>query len=65
MIFINDICSSSDDMEYLIRYTIVERDYIFSIFWRCYAPKRDILDYWGTIIFCLLYYYNGYGKLPL
>ena len=35
----------------------VARNYIFSIIWRCYVPKRDILDYWGTIIYCLLSYY--------
>ena len=35
----------------------VLRNYIFSIIWRCYGPKRDILDYWGTKIFCLLSYY--------
>ena len=29
-------------------------NYIFSIIWRCYGPKRDILDYWGTI----LYFFN-------
>ena len=23
------------------------RNYIFSLIWRCYGPKRDILDYWG------------------
>ena len=27
-------------------------NYIFSLIWRCYGPKRDILDYWGTIIYC-------------
>ena len=26
---------------------------IFGLIWRRYSPKRDILDYWGTIIFCL------------
>ena len=35
----------------------VARKYIFGIVWRRYGPKRDILDYWGTIIFCLLSYY--------
>ena len=30
---------------------------IFSLISRCYGPKRDILDYWGTNIFCLLSYY--------
>ena len=33
------------------------RNYIFSLILRCYGPKRDILDNWGTIIFCLLSYY--------
>ena len=32
-------------------------NYVFSLIWRCYGPKRDILDYWGTKIFCLLSYY--------
>ena len=27
----------------------VARNYIFSLIWRCYGPKRDILDCWGTI----------------
>ena len=35
----------------------VVRIYIFGLIWRRYGPKRDILDYWGTIIFCLLSYY--------
>ena len=35
----------------------LSRNYIFSLIWRCYGPKRDILDYWGTIRFCLLSYY--------
>ena len=34
----------------------VGRKYIFGLFWRCYGTKRDILDYWGRIIFCLLSY---------
>ena len=25
----------------------VARNYIFSLIWRCYGPKRGILDYWG------------------
>ena len=33
------------------------RNDIFSIIWRCYDLKQDILDYRVTIIFCLLYYY--------
>ena len=52
-------------------------NYIFSLIWRYYGPKRDILEYWGTILYCLLSYYillkdkglwglnNGYGKIPL
>ena len=35
----------------------VARNYIFSLIWRCYGPKWDILDYWGTNIFCILSYY--------
>ena len=29
----------------------VAKNYIFSIIWRYYGPKRDILDYWGTSYF--------------
>ena len=36
---------------------IVAINYIFNLIWRCYGPKRDILDYWGTNIFCILSYY--------
>ena len=39
------------------RAALVARNYIFSLIWRCYGPKRYILDYWGTIRFCLLSYY--------
>ena len=35
----------------------VAQNYIFGPIWRLYGPKQDILDYWGTIIFCLLSYY--------
>ena len=35
----------------------VARNYIFSLIWRCYGPKRDILDYWETILYFLLSYY--------
>ena len=35
----------------------VSRNYIFSLNWRCYGPKQDVLDYWGTLIFCILSYY--------
>ena len=33
-------------------------NYIFGTKWRYYGPKRDILDYWGTLIFCLLSRYT-------
>ena len=29
----------------------VARNYIFGLIRRRYCPKRDILDYWGTIVF--------------
>ena len=29
----------------------VARNYIFGLIWRCYGPKQDILEYWGTITF--------------
>ena len=32
-------------------------NYILGLIWRWYVPKQDILDYWGTIIYFLLYYY--------
>ena len=46
----------------------VARNYIFSLIWRCYGPKQDILDYWGKNIVYIFSYYilskdNGiYGK---
>ena len=33
----------------------VARNDIFSHRWIYYGPKRDILDYWETLIFCLLF----------
>ena len=30
---------------------------IFSLNLRCCGPKRNILDYWGTLTFCVLSYY--------
>ena len=36
---------------------LVARKNIFSLKWRYYGPKRDILDYRGTLIFCLLPFY--------
>ena len=35
---------------------VVARNYIFSLIWIWYGPKRDVLDYWGTILYCLLSY---------
>ena len=35
----------------------VARNDIFSPISRCYGPKRDILDYWVTLIFYILSYY--------
>ena len=32
-------------------------NYIFSLIWKCYGPKRDILDYWETNIVYILSYY--------
>ena len=29
----------------------VAKNYIISLIWICYGPKRDILDYWGENIF--------------
>ena len=46
---------SSDHEQFL--HDVVARNYIFSLIWRCYGPIRDILDYWATIIYCLLSYY--------
>ena len=42
----------------------VARNYIFSLIWRCYGPKQDILDYWGTNIF---FYYPiiSYRKIKV
>ena len=34
----------------------VARNCISSLIWRFYGPKWDILDYWVTVIFCLLSY---------
>ena len=35
----------------------VARNYTFGLIWRSYGPKWDILDYWGTNIFCIWSYY--------
>ena len=40
----------------MIRGSVTIND-IFGFKWRYYCPKRDILDYWVTLIFCLLSYY--------
>ena len=37
--------------------TDVATNYIFNLIRRCYGRKQDILDYWGTILYCLLSYY--------
>ena len=42
----------------------VARNYIFSLIWRCYGPKRDILDYWGTNIF-VYYLIISYRKIKV
>ena len=37
----------------------VARNYIFSLIWRRYGPKQDILDYWGKTYFVyypIIYY---------
>ena len=38
-------------------HVFVARNEIFGLNWRWYGPKRDILDYQGTLIFFLLSYY--------
>ena len=38
-------------------YVYIARNDIFSLKWIYYGPKGVILDYWGTLIFCLLSYY--------
>ena len=41
-------CLESIDFIGLVGYFFVRpvaRNYIFSVIWRCYGPKRDILDY--------------------
>ena len=35
----------------------VARNHIFSLKWIYYGPKMDILDYWGTLIYILIYFY--------
>ena len=39
----------------------VERNDIFSLKWRYYGPKWDILDYWKSLIFGYysIIYYRG------
>ena len=36
---------------------VVARNDIFDLKWRYYGPKRCILDFWGTLKFCLFSYY--------
>ena len=52
---INRICKNSDDLLWIIWY--VARNELFGLKWRYDGPKGGILDYWGTLIFCLLSYY--------
>ena len=42
----------------------VARNYVFSLIRRCYGPKQDILDYWGTILY---FYYPivSYRKIKV
>ena len=49
--------------EALIRHQVVARNYIFSLIWRRYGSKWDILDYWGTIIFFSYYILLKYKGL--
>ena len=35
----------------------VKINHVFGLIWRGYGPKRDIFDYWGSIIFFKLSYY--------
>ena len=41
----------------------VARNYIFSLIWICYGPKRDILDYWG--IFFVYYPIISYQRIKV
>ena len=43
----------------------VVRNYIFIHIWRCYGPKRDILEYWGTIIYMIDYPIIYYRKIKV
>ena len=38
-------------------WSCIARNDIFSLKWRYYGLKRDIMDYSRTLIFCLLFYY--------
>ena len=56
----SNICKDREDYMRLVSLHMrgsVVRNYIFSLIWRFYGPKRGILDYWGTIIYFLLSYY--------
>ena len=57
-IFIHYIVLICVSLVSLIDYlSIVARNYIFSLICICFSPKRNVLDYWGTIIFCILSYF--------
>ena len=42
----------------------VARDYIFSLIWRCYGPKLDIVNYWGQTQF-VYYPIISYRKIKV
>ena len=41
----------------------VARNYIFSLILRCYGPKQDNLECWGTIIYIIEYPIISYLKI--
>ena len=50
----SDICKDKEVSMQLVSLRIrgsVAINYIFGLIWRCYGPKQDILDYFGTNIF--------------
>ena len=53
MLYVPFICCKCRDASLLMRVqpNHVARNDIFSLIWRCYGQKQDILDYWGKLIF--------------
>ena len=43
----------------------VSRNYILSLIWRCYGPKRDILDYLGNKHIFVYYSIISYRKIKV